>query len=176
MLLRMFMAFAVSFALSTFPSTSSPQHTSEHEAWLAVQDAVAVPMQEPAFQEAAWAGRAFVMKDFLVHNGAPPDLVLSAEGFSHESTDAGAAIPLSIDKCVKRQLVVWKIVGIVYTRAVCIAWRDTTKVHVDPRRAAALRPGSRRAGAADARPARPHATARPRPPRAPAAPRAPRKT
>ena len=91
-------------------------------------------MYEPAFQEAAWAGRAFVMKDFLVHNGAPPDLVLSAEGFSHESTDAGAAIPLASDNYVKWQVVVWKIGGIVYTRAVFIACRETTKkVPFDPR-------------------------------------------
>lgn len=132
MLLRMFMAFALSFALSAFPSTSSAQDTSDDEAWLAVQDAFAVSMSEPAFQEAAWAGRAFVMKDFLVHNGAPPDLVLSAEGFSHEST--AAAIPVTVDRCARWRIDVWYEGEVLQTRAICLAYLETTKkVPFDPR-------------------------------------------
>lgn len=134
MLLRTMMAFALPFALFAFPSASSAQDTSDDEAWLAVQDAFAVSMYEPAFQEAAWAGRAVVMKDFLVHNGAPRDLVLSAEGYSHEWTDTGAARPPTLDNCVKWQVLVWSEGGIVRTRAVCVVYRETTKkVPFDPR-------------------------------------------
>ncbi len=131
MWLRMLMAFALPAALFAFPFASSAQETPDEE-WQAVQDAFTVSMSEPAFQEAAWSGRAFVMKDFLVHNGAPADMVLSAEGFSHEST--AAAIPLTIDRCARWRIDVWYEGKVLHTRTICLAYLETTKkVPFDPR-------------------------------------------
>lgn len=134
---RMFF-FAVAL-LTLSQMAAGADHPPTDEDLAATDDAFAISMYDPAFVDAANAGKAHDMKRILVANGAPGDLVLTAYGMFGESTD-GTPVPdqhtNNDGPCIQWKQVTWRSsippYGL-YTIKVCVAIMEDGVMTYDAR-------------------------------------------